>query len=137
MTKLSLALGAAVLILAGASAANAATAAATDAGPVVQNSQAMAATDQIPNMNVRQQLQDQLTKAGFTNITVMPSSFYVHAKNKQGDPVAMVIGPEGFTEVTEVPTKTAATASTTATKPMAPVSATPAPTPAPAPATKQ
>ena len=67
----------------------------------------------------------------------MPSSFYVHAKNKQGDPVAVVIGPEGFTEVTEVPMKTAAGSGTTTAKPAGTVSDTPAPTPVPVPPLKK
>ena len=137
MTRTSLSIGAALLIIGSASAASAATTPAVDAGPVKQNSQAMAAADQMPAMNMRQQLQDQLTKAGFTDITVTPSSFYVHAKNKQGDPVAMVIGPEGFTEVTEMPMTTAAGSGTTSAKPAAPASARPAPTPVPVPAPKQ
>ena len=117
MTRAVLATGSALLLLAGVATANAASTPAVDAGPVEQNSQAMAAADLMPTMNMRQQLQDQLTKAGLTNITVTPSSFYVHAKNKQGDPVAMVIGPEGFTEVTEMPMK--AGSGTMAAKPPA------------------
>ena len=111
MTKTLLGVGSALVLLAGVGAANAATTPAVDAGPVVQNSRAMAATDQMPAMNMRQQLQDQMTKAGYTDVTVTPSSFYIHAKNKQGDPVAMVIGPESFTEVTEIPAPKTATGS--------------------------
>lgn len=76
-----------------------------DKGPVVQNSNAMQSADQtdMAHMNMRQQIQSQMTKAGFTDVTVTPSSFYVRAKDKKGDPVAMVIGPDSFTEVTEVP----------------------------------
>ena len=55
--------------------------------------------------NLSQQLRDQLTKAGYSSIKVMPSSFYVQAKDKKGDPVAMVIGPDTFSEVTEVKTQ--------------------------------
>ena len=73
----------------------------------------MEAADALKPMNVRQQIQDQLTKAGFTDVTITPSSFYVHAKDKQGNPMAMVIGPDSFTEVTEMAPK-AATAATTA-----------------------
>ena len=137
MTRIFISVGTALLIIGSASAVSAATTAAVNAGPVEQNSQAMAAADQIPAMNMRQQLQDQLTKAGFTDINVVPSSFYIHAKNKQGDPVAMVIGPEGFTEVTEMPMNTATGSGATSAKPAAPASATPAPTPVPAPAPKQ
>ena len=64
MTRTSVTLGAALLMLAGASAASAATTPAVDAGPVQQNSQAMAAADQMPTSSIREQLQDQLTKAG-------------------------------------------------------------------------
>lgn len=60
--------------------------------------------------NLRQQLRDSLAKAGFTSIKIMPSSFYVHAKNKKGEPVEMVIGPDTFTEVTEISTQASAAA---------------------------
>lgn len=75
-----------------------------DKGPVVQNSQAMEAADQASMMKapIRQQIQDQMTKAGYTDVTVTPSSFYVRAKDRKGDPVAMVIGPDSITEVTEL-----------------------------------
>lgn len=48
-----------------------------------------------------QKLRDDLTKAGFTDITIMPSSFLVRAKDSQGNPVMMVINPDSLTEVTE------------------------------------
>ena len=75
-----------------------------DKGPVVQNSNAMSAADQadMTKMPIRQQIQDQMTKAGYTDVTVTPSSFYVRAKDKKGEPVAMVIGPDSVTEVTEM-----------------------------------
>ena len=112
-----------LFLVAGTVSANAAQTPAVDAGPVVQNSQAMEAADALKQMNVRQQIQDQLTKAGFTDVTITPSSFYVHAKDKQGNPMAMVIGPDSFTEVTEMAPK-AATAAT-----MAPSSTAAAPKP--------
>jgi hypothetical protein len=75
-----------------------------------------AANSQMQTMNagnLREHLQDQLTKAGYTSIKIMPSSFYVQAKDKKGDPVAMVIGPDSFTEVTEVKTQNTANAQET------------------------
>ena len=54
-------------------------------------------------MNIRQGIQNQLQQAGYTDVSVTPSSFFIHAKDKQGHPVAMVIGPDTFTEVTELP----------------------------------
>ena len=50
--------------------------------------------------HVSQRLRDDLTKAGFTDITIVPSSFLVRAKDSQGNPVLMVINPDAFTEVT-------------------------------------
>jgi hypothetical protein len=66
--------------------------------------------------NLRQQLHEQLAKAGFTSIKIMPSSFYVQAKNKNGDPVAMVIGPDTFTAVTEIGAQNSASAQPTPQK---------------------
>ncbi len=51
--------------------------------------------------HMSQKLHDDLTKAGFTDITIMPSSFLVRAKDSQGNPVMMVINPDSLTEVTE------------------------------------
>lgn len=116
MKQVLLATSCSLVLLAGVVGAQAQSA---DKGPVVQNSQAMAAADQDAKpMNVRQQIQDQMTKAGYTDVTVMPSSFYVHAKDKKGDPVAMVIGPDTFTEVTELPMAKATSGTTTGTPPV-------------------
>ena len=46
-------------------------------------------------------LRDDLTKAGFTDIKIMASSFLVRAKDSQGNPVMMVINPDSMAEVTE------------------------------------
>jgi hypothetical protein len=51
-----------------------------------------------PHMS--QKLHDDLTKAGFTDITIMPQSLLVRAKDAQGNPVMMVINPDSLTEVT-------------------------------------
>ena len=42
-----------------------------DKGPVVQNSQAIASADQDGTklMNIRQQIQDQMTKVGYTDVS--------------------------------------------------------------------
>lgn len=115
MKQVLLATSCSLVILASVVGAQAQSA---DKGPVVQNSQAMAAADQSTKpMNIRQQIQDQMTKAGYTDVTVTPSSFYIHAKNKQGDPVAMVIGPDSLTEVTEMPAPKMTSGSATGTPP--------------------
>jgi hypothetical protein len=54
---------------------------------------------QTPHLN--QKLRDDLAKAGFTDITIMPASFLIRAKDSQGNPVMMVINPDSVTEVME------------------------------------
>lgn len=73
---------------------------------VTANANSTKGADQINHTNLRQDLQDKLSKAGFTDIKVMPSSFYIQAKDKNGQPVAMVIGPDSFVEVTDISSKT-------------------------------
>lgn len=51
-------------------------------------------------MHVRQQVKQDLQQAGFTNVQVMPESFLVRAKDKEGRPVMMVINPDSITAVT-------------------------------------
>ena len=43
-----------------------------------------------------QQIQQDLKKAGFTDVKVVAESFVVQAKSKDGDPVVMTIGPHGM-----------------------------------------
>ena len=40
-----------------------------------------------------------LRKAGFTDLEVMPNSVFVRAKDKAGNPVAMVLNPRSMTEI--------------------------------------
>ena len=54
---------------------------------------------------LRQQVRDNLAKAGFSDIHIMPTSFMVRAKDQSGNPVMMVINPDSFTEVTAMPAK--------------------------------
>ncbi len=95
-------------LIAGAASANAAATAAQDqntpgyAKPVIADADAMKGADEMQHTSLRQQLLTQLEKAGYTQVKIMPSSFYVQAKDKKGDPVAMVIGPDSFAEVTDV-----------------------------------
>ena len=51
---------------------------------------------------MRAELRDMLQKAGFTDVQVMPGSFLIHAKDKDGNPVVMNVSPNSFTEMTEV-----------------------------------
>ena len=52
-------------------------------------------------VNIRQHVTQDLQQAGFTNVQVMPESFLVRAKDKQGRPVMMVINPDSVTTITE------------------------------------
>ena len=53
------------------------------------------------NMHIAQKLRADLTKAGYTDITIMPSSFFIQAKNSEGNPVTMMISPDSVTALTE------------------------------------
>jgi hypothetical protein len=57
---------------------------------------------QSPQM-IQQKVQKNLQEAGFTDIKIMPSSFLVRAKDKDGNPVMMVINPDSITAVTAIP----------------------------------
>ncbi len=59
--------------------------------------------------NIQQKVRKNLQQAGFTDIQLMPSSFLVRAKDKDGNPVMMVINPDSITAVTEVPQAGSAT----------------------------
>jgi hypothetical protein len=52
---------------------------------------------------IQQKVQKNLQEAGFTDIHIMPSSFLVRAKDKDGNPVMMVINPDSVTAVTAIP----------------------------------
>jgi hypothetical protein len=50
---------------------------------------------------IRQQIQNDLSQAGYTDIKIMPESFLVRAKDKRGNPVMMVINPDSITTISE------------------------------------
>jgi len=52
-------------------------------------------------MQLSQKLRSDLSKAGFTDITVMATSFLVRAKDSEGNPIMMVINPDSITAITE------------------------------------
>ncbi|HEY6433803.1 MAG TPA: hypothetical protein VIZ17_17625 [Acetobacteraceae bacterium] len=56
--------------------------------------------------NVRQRIYQELSQAGFTDIHMMPRAFAVHAKDRDGNPVAMVITPNSVTALTTTPGQT-------------------------------
>ena len=48
-----------------------------------------------------QKMRNDLSKAGFTDIQIMPSSFLVRGKDSSGNPVMMVVNPDSITAITE------------------------------------
>ena len=53
------------------------------------------------NMHIAQKLRADLTKAGYTDIAITPSSFFVQAKNSEGVPVTMMISPDLVTALSQ------------------------------------
>lgn len=64
------------------------------------SSSSMSGTNNTP---IREQVKDNLQKAGFQDVSVTPASFLVRAKDKSGRPVAMVMTPDSVMMVTEMP----------------------------------
>lgn len=50
-------------------------------------------------MHIGDALRADLTKAGYTDINIMPTSFMVRAKDSQGNPVMMAISPDSVTAI--------------------------------------
>jgi hypothetical protein len=77
-------------------------------GPTNQSSPNPSAAAQPPghqaqnNQPIRQQVQDDLARAGYTDIKIMPESFLVRAKDRSGNPVMMIMNPDSVTAITEV-----------------------------------
>jgi hypothetical protein len=52
--------------------------------------------------SIARQVRGDLAKAGYTDVNVMPESFLVKAKDKEGHTVMMIINPDSFLSVTEI-----------------------------------
>jgi hypothetical protein len=50
--------------------------------------------------SLRDQLSGNLTKAGYTDVKIMPKAFLIQAKNKAGEPVTMFLSPDSLTVFT-------------------------------------
>jgi hypothetical protein len=85
--------------------------AATAPGQTNQNGMSVAPSSQTSNnaQNMQEQFKRDLESAGFTDVTIMPQSFLVRAKDRQGRPVMMVINPDSVTALVG-PTGQSATA---------------------------
>lgn len=102
MHKTAVVMLAPLLLLAGPALAQKPAPGATTPSNQSQANKTSQANQKSPQM-VRQQVQKNLQQAGFTDIQIMPSSFLVRAKDKDGNPVMMVINPDSVTAVTEIP----------------------------------
>ena len=68
-----------------------------------------ATASQSSAQNIPKEIKQKLTSDGFTNVQIVPGSFLVSAKDKNGDPVMMVIGPHSMTILTELPSGNSST----------------------------
>lgn len=79
--------------------------AAANAGSSVQKGQTEAngspTSTGATSAHIAQKLRADLGKAGYTDITIIPSSFIVLAKNSEGSAVTMMISPDSVTAMTE------------------------------------
>ncbi len=63
--------------------------------------------------NIPQSLRERLTSAGFTDVNIVPSSFLITARDRNGRPVMMRITPNSMSFVTEIPANPSTTGSGT------------------------
>jgi hypothetical protein len=89
ITRLLIPAALAVALLPGVALAQSKGTSGTPSNPSAQSTQSLP-----------QQIQQKLKDQGFTQVQVVPGSFIVSAKDKQGDPVTMVIGPNSMTVFT-------------------------------------
>ena len=102
MNKLTLAAAASLLMLAvPAFAQTMSTNGANAPTSAIPGSTSGTAT-QTPMAQVRERITHELEQNGFTNVRVVPDSFLVHAQNKDGEPMVMIINPDSVFGMTEV-----------------------------------
>ena len=68
--------------------------------PAQQASTPSSAASTPSGQTIQARLTQDLDKAGFTNVQVMPESFLVRAQDKEGRPVIMVVNPDSITSLT-------------------------------------
>jgi hypothetical protein len=97
-----------LLIATGLSLAFAASAMAQNAAPTqppsssAKSSEQQSSTTAGPKTTAMQQIKQDLETAGFKDVQIMPESFLVRARDKEGRPVMMVINPDSVTSVTQM-----------------------------------
>jgi hypothetical protein len=73
------------------------------ASALPQLAQAQTSGQNQSSPSIQTQVKNNLAQAGYSDIRVMPESFMVRAKDKDGNPVMMIINPDSFTTLTAVP----------------------------------
>ena len=53
--------------------------------------------------NLSQQLHDKLVEQGYSDVHVVPQSFLISAKDKNGKPIMMLLGPNSMTVLSAPP----------------------------------
>jgi hypothetical protein len=61
-----------------------------------QSSSGQGSSSAKSEQSLPQEIKQKLSAQGFTNVQVVPGSYLVSAKDKDGDPVTMVIGPNSM-----------------------------------------
>jgi Peptidase propeptide and YPEB domain len=56
-----------------------------------------------PAQDVTKKLHDDLTARGFTDVKVVPQAFLISAKDKDGNPLVMLVGPNSMTVLSGSP----------------------------------
>jgi hypothetical protein len=83
------------------------TALPTALAPVAAQAQSAQSNPPIPNeeelQRLPQKIHDELTAKGFKDVKVVPGSFIVSGKDKDGNPVMLVIGPNSMSMMTGTP----------------------------------
>lgn len=74
-----------------------------------QNQPSTSAENSQAPQSLPQSLRQRLTSAGFSDVKIVPSSFVITAKDKNGHPVMMRITPNSMTFLTEIPADTSST----------------------------
>ncbi|HVV40176.1 MAG TPA: PRC-barrel domain-containing protein [Nitrobacter sp.] len=56
----------------------------------------------VTNGDIQQEMLTNLSQSGFSDVKIVPGSFYIHARDSSGNPVSMFITPNSMEEVTTV-----------------------------------
>lgn len=84
---------------------------------LAQTSNSTASNSSPPSAaEIQQDLHKDLSKAGYTDIQIIPGSFLVHAKDSKGHPTEMVVSPNSVTAITATGSSDSSNGSSTSKK---------------------